>query len=257
MSVFFDQVNYYMNVYFGIQLPNNAIVIAIIIILLFLTFIIFYCVPSLLLFLKLSRLNGALKLFKERQLLEYPTQLFNQDEIFKHLWAEYQQTIHEQRILNPHTGDEELKAIRSTIPAEAFFSPSVLVDIQLSTEFFKHLPGILTGIGIIGTFLGLINGLQAFQIDESTEVIRQSLNQLLHGVYEAFLVSMSAITLAMFVTIVEKSLLSKLYGKVEDLCFLIDSLYESGDGEEYLERPVKSSEASARQVTIIKDALFG
>lgn len=53
MSVFFDQVNYYMNVYFGIQLPNNAIVIAIIIILLFLTFITFYCVPGSLLFLKI------------------------------------------------------------------------------------------------------------------------------------------------------------------------------------------------------------
>ena len=160
-------------------------------------------------------------------------------------------------VLNQKTNAQELITIRSTTPAETFFGPSVLVDSQLHTEFFKHLPGILTGIGIIGTFFGLINGLQAFQIDENTEIVRQSLNQLLHGVREAFHVSMAAILLAMVVTLIEKWLLSKLYRKVEDLCFLIDSCYESGASEEYLERLVKSSEASASQANIIKDALVG
>ena len=35
-----------------------------------------------------------------------------------------------------------------------------MVDAPLRTEFYKHLPGILTGLGIIGTFSGLIIGLQ-------------------------------------------------------------------------------------------------
>ena len=223
---------------------------------LILFFILFYCIPASFLFFKLGILQKNLKVFKQDNLLEYPIKLFKKrGKLFNHLWTEYEQTLHEQRKFNPQTGVEELIAIRSTTPAEMFFNPSVLVDSQLNIEFFKHLPGILTGLGIIGTFLGLIHGLQAFRIDENTEIVRQSLDQLLHGVYEAFLVSMAAIALAMFVTVIEKFLFAKLYGKVEDLCFLIDSFYESGAGEEYLERLVKSSEDSASQAKIIKDAL--
>jgi len=45
--------------------------------------------------------------------------------------------------------------------------------------------------------------------------------------------------------------------QVETLCQLIDSLFEAGVGEEYLERLVKASEDSASQSKILKDALVG
>ena len=206
---------------------------------------------------RLWRLRKNLKDFKKNNQLEYPDKLFNRSKTFIHLWDEYKKTLHEQRFLNPQAGVEELVAIRSTIPADALFSPSVLVDSQLHTEFFKHLPGILTGLGIIGTFLGLIQGLQAFNISEDTQIVRHSLNSLLQGVREAFYVSGTAIGLAMLITFLEKWLLSWLYRQVEELCFLIDSLYEPGAGEEYLARLVKASESSESQANIIKDALVG
>lgn len=93
-----------------------------------------------------------LEAFKQSNRLEYPAELFNRGKILSHLWAEYKQTLHEQRFINPQTSIEGLAAIRSTIPAEAIFSPTVLVDSQLHAEFFKHLPGILTGMGIIRDF---------------------------------------------------------------------------------------------------------
>jgi len=73
-----------------------------------------------------------------------------------------------------------------------------MVDSRLSTEFFKHLPGLFTGIGIIGTFSGLITGLQAFKVSENATVVRNSLEKLMQGVYEAFLVSAVAISAAMW-----------------------------------------------------------
>ena len=49
------------------------------------------------------------------------------------------------------------------MPAEMYFNGQSVVDGRLRAEFFKHLPGLLTGIGIIGTFTGLIGGgLRAF-----------------------------------------------------------------------------------------------
>jgi len=156
-------------------------------------------------------------------------------------WQEFKETLHEQKEVNARTGVYETVAVRSTVPAEAFFSTQALVDSRLSTEFFKHLPGIFTGIGIIGTFFGLLQGLRAFHVSENPQIARDSLNLLLHGVSEAFIVSASAITLAMVVTFAEKLLVSGLYRKVEEPAQLLDSMFEAGAGEEYLARLVKAS----------------
>lgn len=77
-----------------------------------------------------------------------------QDRLYKHLWDEYSETLHPQKSM---VGEEEIIiGYRSTVRAEAFFNTETLVDIPLRTDFFKHLPGIFTGLGIIGTFYGLI-----------------------------------------------------------------------------------------------------
>lgn len=181
--------------------------------------------------------------------------LFDRDKALKHLWHEFRKTLHEQKELDTETGQFEVVALRPTVPAEMFFNTQVLVDNRLHTEFFKHLPGIFTGVGIIGTFMGLILGLQAFEVSETPTVVRQSLNSLLHGVWEAFLVSALAISLAMIVTVIEKLLLASLYRKVEELNQALDSQLQAGAGEEYLSRLVKASEESATQTKILKDAL--
>ena len=87
-------------------------------------------------------------------------------------------------------------AVRSTLPAETFFNGQTVVDARLRTEFFKHLPGIYTGIGIIGTFTGLIEGLRQFQVSENAATVRGSLESLMHAVGQAFLISASAIAAA-------------------------------------------------------------
>lgn len=130
-----------------------------------------------------------------------------------------------------------------------------MVDARVHAEFFKHLPGIFTGIGIIGTFSGLLTGLRTFQISEDSGIVRNSLTSLLHGVSEAFLVSATAILLAMISTVLEKYLLNKLYGKVARLAHTVDEAYVAGAGEEYLARLVSSSEESASQTRMLKDAL--
>jgi len=181
--------------------------------------------------------------------------LFEKDKALRHLWEEFHKTLHQQKELNPKTGQFEIIALRPTVPAEMFFNSQSLVDNRLRTEFFKHLPGIFTGVGIIGTFLGLILGLQAFKVSETPTVVRESLNSLLHGVWEAFLVSALAISLAMVVTVIEKLLLASLYHKVEELNQALESQLQAGAGEEYLSRLVKASEESATQTKILKDAL--
>lgn len=171
-------------------------------------------------------------------------------------WQEYCETLHEQRIPDP-SGPGETVRWRSTTLAEAFFTEQALVDTPLNTEFYKHLPGILTGLGIIGTFSGLITGLIRFEVSGNAERVRASLNGLIQSVGSSFVVSAAAITLAMVFIWVEKSLVTACHRKVEGLCRLIDGLFDAGAGEEYLARLVASSEASSAQIQGIRDSLAG
>ena len=171
-----------------------------------------------------------------------------------HLWSEYSKTLHPQREDGEH-GQSRIVRWRATSLADNFFSEQAVVDTRLKTEYYKHLPGILTGLGIIGTFLGLIIGLEKFKIPPEIKHVQIPLEQLIQSVGHAFYVSAFAITMAMLFTWIEKSQVSACYRKVETLRELVDSLFKGGAGEEYLERLVTAAENSATQSAHIKDAL--
>lgn len=237
-------------------LPIQVKIIAVAIVFLSLLFFWQYVIRGIFISFSLGRLLRDLKKYRKEG-GRAPEDMFSKSRGagIHHLWSEYKDTLHPQKKTDPGTGDEIL-AFRSTVPAEMFFSTQALVDSRINADFFRHLPGIFTGLGIIGTFSGLIKGLRAFNVSESTEIVRKSLESLLSGVSEAFVVSAIAIGLAMLVTLLEKSLLSSLHRKVEQICNLIDSFFEAGAGEEYLERLVKTSEESTSQTVILKDALM-
>lgn len=172
----------------------------------------------------------------------------------RHLWREYAETLHPQK-KQDEFGQLKIIRYRATAMAEVFFSEQALIETPLKTAFYKHLPGILTGLGIIGTFSGLISGLNEFQITEDPKSVRESLGTLIQGVGHAFFISAIAIGLAMLCTWWTNRELTLRYKQVEQLCQLIDSFFDAGVGEEYLARLVEASETAATQATHLKDAL--
>lgn len=175
-------------------------------------------------------------------------------EALRHCWDEYRDTLHGQKQANT-MGMMEVSRWRATSMANAFFTDQGLIEAPLRTEFYKHLPGILTGLGIIGTFSGLIVGLQGFKVSDDAGVVRSSLETLIVSVGGAFMVSGIAIALAMVVTTIEKAIINGRYTELERLCGLIDSLFDTGAGEEYLQRLVEASETSATQAMQMKESL--
>nr|WP_236610732.1 anti-phage ZorAB system protein ZorA [Verminephrobacter aporrectodeae] len=171
-----------------------------------------------------------------------------------HLWREYSKTLHSQTKEDEH-GQSRIVRWRATALAETFFTEQAIVDSRLKTEFYKHLPGVLTGLGIIGTFLGLIKGLISFDVSLDPTKAQEQLRNLVNSVGHAFFVSASAIGLAMLFTGIEKYLVTSRCRQVEELRELIDSMFKGGAGEEYLERLVNAAENSATQSAQIKDAL--
>jgi ABC-type transporter Mla subunit MlaD len=183
--------------------------------------------------------------------------VFAADRQLTHLWAEYADSLHPQHA--NRDGRQVVVAIRSTLPAEAYFCAQYVVDTPLRTEFFKHLPGIFTGVGIIGTFWGLIQGLGPFAL--ATTVTAQTmvgqLKPLIMAVRDAFVISALAIIAAMLVTFIEKMLLVSLYRLTEEIAHAIDKRFETGVTEEYLSQTAQNTKSAATQAAVLKDALVG
>ena len=159
------------------------------------------------------------------------------------LWAEYQQAVDNLQQLES-TSQTRAGQWQASSHAENFFTDQALVDSPLQTHFFAHIPGILTGVGIIGTFTGLIAGLIGFDVSNPAQV-QSELSQLVQTVGHAFLVSAFAITLAMVFTWLEKSLLTGRYQQVEQLQQNLDSLFTPHAGAPHLERLTLATEMQA------------
>ncbi|HIE0704584.1 TPA: type I Zorya anti-phage system protein ZorA1 [Serratia marcescens] len=220
----------------------------------FLCFIFFYLFRTVKIINSLKKYTQSINSIKNNEpddQLQHLQNLFVQPEI-KHAWSEFEESLHSQYELED--GEEKIVRIRATAPSASFFSEQQLVDIPLNTEFFKHLPGILTGAGIIGTFYGLMIGLNHF--DPSTpEQVSSSVNNLLRDVLYAFLGSAFAIFASILVTWLEKLSIAKCYKYLEKFTAALDALYVSGVGEEYLASLVKSSNESATQARHLKESL--
>jgi hypothetical protein len=213
-----------------------------------------YFIPSFVLSRRLKSLRRSITAIKAKspdQLQAELEKVFSATKL-KHLWKEYSETLHNQ--FEYHEGEERLVRSRATTVAANFFTGQSVVDTPLATEFFKHLPGILTGVGIVGTFFGLMLGLQHF--DPSTpELVNSSVDKLLKDVLFAFIGSFLSIMASIIVTVSEKWRLGRCYKHLESLNEAIDSLFDSGVGEEYLAALVRSSAENSVQTRQLKDSL--
>jgi len=200
--------------------------------------------------IRLSRLHFQIKSAGERPVSEHREALrigFSRAGL-ERPWQEFAETLHDKSI-----GQNSFE-VRATAPAEAFFNAETLVDGPLHAEFYKHLPGILTGVGILATFAGLIAGLTAF--NPSSPDTADQLGKLFGAVKGAFIVSAAAIGLAMIFTIVEKIVYASCLDRASKVAQELDHIFQSGVGEEYLAKLTRSAEDSASQTRQLKEALI-
>lgn len=159
------------------------------------------------------------------------------------VWREYSQALESLQQLESSAATTAGKWQASS-HADLYFTEQALVDTPLQSNFYKHIPGILTGVGIIGTFTGLIAGLIGFDVS-TPDRVQAELSQLVQTVGHAFLVSALAITLAMVFTWIEKSVLTGRYRQVEELQQALDTLFTPQGGSQSLERLTLATEMQA------------
>ncbi|MBF0124158.1 MAG: hypothetical protein HQL60_02335 [Magnetococcales bacterium] len=167
--------------------------------------------------------------------------------LFTRLWHEFAASLQCQRQPGHWPGEERL-VYHATLAPESCFNSVLLVDVPMRVEFFRYLPGLLTGAGIIGTFVGILFGLSQFNPIADPSHITLQLEQLFTGVATAFVASFLAILTALAVTLLEKWLLHWRYAQVSFLHSFIGFLF----------RPISDLEqavAASRQSNAHNEAL--
>lgn len=212
-----------------------------------------FLIPGVIHWRRLTRIRKELSSQPLKNQLSSFEKAFSKDSKLLHLWREYVESLYKEK--GEKDGQMQVVAYHATAPAEMYFHGESVYESRLHAEFFKHLPGIFTGIGIIGTFSGLISGLSTFDVSENALTVRMSLQSLMHSVGEAFYISAAAICFAMFVTLIEKFVLAGLSKESGEIVRMIDESFEAGVGEKLLARLVDASVESASQAKIVKDAL--
>jgi chromosome segregation ATPase len=80
--------------------------------------------------------------------------------------------------------------------------------------FVQYAPNLLTTLGVLGTFIGIVIGLLDFKVGNNTE-IQASIGPLLNGLKTAFITSLSGMTLAIIFKVLESIGLLNLASKEE------------------------------------------
>lgn len=125
--------------------------------------------------------------------------------------------------------------------AEVYFNlGSLLSEIRINHRLLNAGSGLLVGLGLLGTFLGLTIGVMDFD-SGSTEAIQSSINELLNGMGTAFATSIVGMASSLVFIILEKTCINGfallgingLQRNIESICSTIDKEYYISQPEKY------------------------
>lgn len=134
-----------------------------------------------------------------------------------HAWNGYASTV----VVRPaRTGEEEFWASQS---AEDSFTESALWGAHLNRAFYNSLPGAVTSVGLLFTFLAILVALLDVRIDTQTNQI-EGLPLLIEGLSGKFVSSIAALLAATIFLLAEKRLAHQLSRARLSLVSSIDAL---------------------------------
>lgn len=118
---------------------------------------------------------------------------------------------------------------KTNIPAMEFFNMQTVAKLfKVNLKALDAASGILVGLGLMGTFLGLTIGIANFDSSNS-ENIQKSIQTLLNGMYIAFLTSLVGMGTSILNTGLDKHWRNNLQSKIKDFTDRLDALYYIDD----------------------------
>jgi hypothetical protein len=163
--------------------------------------------------------------------------------MFRQPWAQFRKTLvleHVPWFVEPR--------IFSTRRAEEIFTQDMLLSHRVNLAFYSQLPSLVTGIGLLLTFLALFIGLSKLHAD-GHEI--SGIQGLINGLAGKFLTSIVGLIAANLFTLIEKPMVFRLMSEHHTFLNLIDKLFPRKTMEQMLEQltPMHRAHGGARQTS--------
>jgi hypothetical protein len=110
---------------------------------------------------------------------------------------------------------------KTTEFSEDYFNEQNILLATLNLRAINNVSNTLIGLGILGTFVGLTYGIADSNF-ETTEAIKNSINNLLSGMGTAFVSSIWGMGLSLIFTNILKLWQSNITRRIQDLCLELD-----------------------------------
>ncbi len=164
--------------------------------------------------------------------------------MFRHPWIQFRKTLileHVPWFVEPR--------IFSTRRAEGIFTQDTLLSHRVNLAFYCQLPSLVTGIGLLLTFLALFIGLSKLHAD-GHDII--GIQGLINGLAGKFLTSIVGLIAATMFTFVEKPMVFRLMKAHHTFLGLIDELFPRKTMEQMLEQltPVHGGQVGNKTVSV-------
>lgn len=116
--------------------------------------------------------------------------IISDNKFLKESWNEYKKTLTAYQ-------NSDIVHLYSTQATSDYINFYAIVR-NLNIEFWQNLGGIFTGIGIFGTFAGLVIGLHGIDVTTANvDAMKAGIGNLLSGISTAFLTSVMGILCAL------------------------------------------------------------
>lgn len=140
---------------------------------------------------------------------------------------------------------------KTTEFAEDYFNLSNILSIRhINRQAMSAAAGMLVGIGVLGTFIGLTMGIAEIKLG-SEETLRLGIETLLGGMKTAFLTSVVGMFLSSVYTFFEKDAFNRLTRTCVKLCEKLDGLFFISELEKQQILTNRQNKLFLEQVAII------
>lgn len=175
-----------------------------------------------------------------------------EDSKYKYISKVFKQYKNTLRPIKEITASGEAKSVYySTVDAESYFDEENMIYRNIPNKTINYITQALTGIGIFGTFMGIVQGVSELKMDTSEEM-RVGIETLLSGIKMSFNSSLYGILFSVILTFVLKLMIDwtmKEAVKVIDKINICISSNTKQEGLKELETELKSQTASLQRLS--------
>lgn len=200
---------------------------------------------------QIIKLSNILKNYTDKDIgIEYGNllaEINKSDKTLKNIWNEFDESL-----IKKQTLDGKL-FIRNSIDSEYFFNKDTMIS-HIGSKLYSAIPGVLLGIGLLGTFFGLYVALVQLNVGDA-EQLSDSIKLLINMAGVKFAASIWGLFLSILFTLFDKVLEFGLDSKLEKIQKDINEMFQRETAEQNLDKILVENEQQTKALNGLATSL--